>query len=312
MNIEIFGESHGELIGCVITGFPAGFKIDEEKISAYLARRRGGDAFSTPRAEQDEYKIASGVFNDISTGAPICITIPNKDTKSGDYSKHLIRPNHADFAASVKYKGFNDYRGGGHFSGRLTAAIVAAGAIVCDYLDSHSGIKISSKLISPLDEEILKAKDMLDSIGGKVEVTAINVPAGWGEPFWEGVESVLASLFFSIPAVKAVEFGAGVAFAEMLGSQANDEFYLDDGEIKTRTNNCGGILGGITNGMPIMATLTFKPTPSIGKKQRTVDIEKMEEAELEIRGRHDPCIARRAAVVGEAMMAIGLMKLMNE
>ncbi|MDR1101823.1 MAG: chorismate synthase [Clostridiales bacterium] len=308
MRFEVFGESHGPEIGAVLCNFPAGIAVDFDFIASELARRAGGNSeLTTPRRESDNFRIISGVFNDVTTGAPICVIIPNESAHSGDYeeTKNKMRPNHADYPAFVKFGGHSDYRGGGHFSGRLTAPITAIGAIAKTFLQTR-GIAISSAVLSPSEDEILRAKADGDSIGGCVEVTANGVPAGTGGIDTDSLDGVLAKLFFSIPAVKAVEFGAGVNFANARGSAVNDQFCVSGGQVRTTTNNCGGIIGGITSGMPIVARLTFKPTPSISKPQHTVSMPDMRETTIEIRGRHDPCIVPRAAVVAEAMLALGL------
>jgi len=345
LKTSIFGESHGEGIGFVLEGFPSGMKIDESLVRDMLDRRGGGkDVYSTPRKEADNFRFVSGVFEGYTTGAPICIFIPNENTRSGDYSqlKSRMRPNHSDYTAAIKYKGYNDYRGSGHFSGRLTAALVAGGALAKQYL-KEQGIEIGAHIYNigqaydtPFDidpdfslidkdfpvidkqageqmrEEINNARENLDSVGGSVEVAVTGVPAGLGEPFFDSVESVLSHWYFSIPAVKAVEFGLGMEFAESRASEVNDEMYVEDGKVYTETNNCGGICGGITNGMPITALLTFKPTPSIAKEQQSVNIEAMENTTLEVKGRHDPCIVKRAVPVVEAATALALMDLYME
>ncbi|MDD3766953.1 MAG: chorismate synthase [Eubacteriales bacterium] len=311
--ISIFGESHGEAVGITLCGIPAGLEIDMDFIKSELLRRAGGhDQFSTPRLEKDEFKFISGIFNGKASGSPICCIIPNTNVRSKDYDKikNFMRPSHADYTAYIKYGGHADYRGGGHFSGRITAGLVVAGAIAKMYL-KQKGISISGKVVTEnLDEKILKAKADLDSVGGKVEIVAEGVPIGVGEPFFHSVESVMSQLLFSIPGVKGVEFGAGFALADMRGSEANDEFYIEDGQVKTRTNNAGGINGGISNGMPIVARVAFRPTTSIKKPQNTIDIKDMEPVTYAVEGRHDPCIARRGVVVAESAAAIALAELM--
>jgi chorismate synthase len=311
--ISIFGESHGEAVGITLCGIPAGLEIDVDFIKSELLRRAGGhDQFSTPRLEKDEFKFISGIFNGKASGSPICCIIPNTNVRSKDYDKikNFMRPSHADYTAYIKYGGHADYRGGGHFSGRITAGLVVAGAIAKMYL-KQKGISISGKVVTEnLDEKILKAKADLDSVGGKVEIVAEGVPVGVGEPFFHSVESVMSQLLFSIPGVKGVEFGAGFALADMRGSEANDEFYIEDGQVKTRTNNAGGINGGISNGMPIVARVAFRPTTSIKKPQNTIDIKDMEPVTYAVEGRHDPCIARRGVVVAESAAAIALAELM--
>lgn len=344
LKITLFGESHGEAIGAVIDGLAPGVRIDTDLIDAQLSRRRPCGAISTSRCEPDKYRIVSGAVNGYSTGTPLCIMIPNTDTKSGDYSlfSSVARPGHADYTAECKYHGYQDSRGGGHFSGRLTAAIVAAGAIVqsalenkgifigthvkrCariddrDFFDLESDIKSLSSLAMPvLDENagvamknaIMEAKGAKDSVGGILETAVIGLPCGVGEPWFDSIESMLSHAMFSIPAVKGVEFGDGFAIADMLGSEANDPFFIDGDKIKTAKNSNGGINGGISNGMPIIFRCAVKPTPSIAQKQRTVDFKAMTETELETVGRHDPAIVHRAAVVVDAMTALTLADLL--
>ncbi|MFD3156610.1 chorismate synthase [Haloimpatiens sp. FM7330] len=350
IKITIFGESHGNGIGIVIDGLYPGIKLDLDYIKREMKRRAPGkNKLSTPRKEGDEFEILSGFFNETTTGTPLCAIIRNNNTKSKDYSKlkNLMRPGHADYTGFVKYKGFNDYRGGGHFSGRITAPLVFAGAIAKQILLSKNIIigshiksikdmeddslnpicinenelkKLAEKEFAVLNEEkgkqmqkiILDAKDEGDSVGGVVECGVINLPQGLGNPFFDSVESMLAHMLFSIPAVKGVEFGAGFDLSEMNGSKANDEFYYEDNEVKTYTNNNGGILGGITNGMPLIFRCAFKPTPSISKSQKTIDIEKMTNSELNVIGRHDPCIVQRAVPVVEAAAAITILDLIYD
>ena len=347
IKISIFGESHGNGIGVVIDGLPAGEKIDLDAVLAQMARRAPGkDKTATPRKESDLPKILSGMLGDTLTGAPLCAVIENTNTRSGDYGNLLAcpRPGHSDFTAYVKYHASNDIRGGGHFSGRLTAPIVFAGAI-CRQLLEKQGIKIAAHInsignvsdssfnpvnIAPelidrlntssfalIDEsvedamraEVESARMELDSIGGTIECAVTGMPAGVGEPMFDGVEGVIAKAVFGVPAIKGVEFGAGFELARMRGSQSNDPFRYEDGNVVTETNNCGGILGGITDGMPIIFRAAVKPTPSIAQKQRTVDLQKQENAELEIHGRHDPCIVPRAVPVIEAVTAVALINL---
>lgn len=338
--VTLFGESHGEYIGAVIDGLAPGIKIDHEYIAHMLTLRRPDGKISTPRKEKDEYKIVSGVVNNTTTGTPITIIIPNENVKSGDYSqmKTVARPSHADFTAECKYHGYQDSRGGGHFSGRITAALVAAGAI-CKYALEQKGIyigthvkkcagipdrefnnlkedinEINAKTFAVLDETskekmveaILAAANNGDSVGGVLETAVIGMPVGVGEPWFDTVESLLSHMMFSIPAVKGIEFGAGFAIADMLGSQANDPMKMDSGNVVTTTNNNGGINGGITNGMPIIFRTAIKPTPTIFKPQNTIDFKTMTETVLEPKGRHDPAIVHRARVVQDAASAIVL------
>ena len=349
IKLPIFGESHGNAIGITIDGLPAGFSIDMDKIMMEMSRRAPGkSSLSTPRKESDIPEILSGYFEGKTTGTPLCAIIRNSNTKSKDYSKlkDVMRPGHADYTGAVRYKGFNDYRGGGHFSGRITAPLVFAGAICkqilevkgiivsahinsigkikdCSFLESDISDEllnsfkenelplINTKLEDEMRQEILSTRSSGDSIGGTIECAILGVSPGIGDPFFDSVESTLAHLMFSVPAVKGIEFGKGFDISKMRGSEANDEYYLENGNIKTKTNNNGGILGGITNGMPIIFNVAIKPTASIFKEQNTVNIVTMEETTLCIEGRHDPCIVQRALPVIEAVAAIGITELMN-
>lgn len=345
---SIYGESHGNGIGILIDGLPAGIDLDLDEIHMEMDRRRPGkNATSTSRNEGDNFDILSGYFNNKTTGAPLCILIKNSNTISGDYAevKNIMRPGHADFTGFVKYGGFNDYRGGGHFSGRITAPLVFAGAVAKQILkkknilitahiscvgnikdDDFNPLKIQEDNIEILKsmeiptlrkgapkemlDEILKCRNDKDSVGGSVECAILNLPVGLGDPFFDSVESVLAHLLFSIPAVKGVEFGTGFKLATMKGSEANDEYYYDGDQVKTYTNNNGGILGGITNGMPVIFKTAIKPTPSIAKEQRSISILTKEAATLEVKGRHDPCIVPRAVPVIEAVAAMAILELL--
>ena len=346
VSLTIFGESHGKAIGAVLDGMPSGIRIEDKRVEEALAKRRPRGTFSTSRVEKDEFEIVSGVFNGYTTGSPICIVIPNKDVDDSVYEEMdgRMRPSHADYTAHVKYKGFEDYRGGGHFSGRLTAAIVAAGAVAQAALD-EIGIKIGThlskcagvsdrgfadaekdidclknkdfpvlddKAAEKIIKEIEKAKTNLDSVGGISETAVLNIPCGVGEPFFDSIESQLSHALFSIPAIKGVEFGAGFAIADMTGSTANDRFEYSDGRIVTKTNYSGGINGGISNGMPVTFRCAIKPTPSIGQKQDTIDIKKNENAELTIKGRHDPCIAHRVCPVIDALTAVIVCDILSQ
>ena len=349
IKLSIFGESHGNAIGITIDGLPAGFSIDMDKIMMEMARRAPGkSSLSTPRKESDIPEILSGYFEGKTTGTPLCAIIRNSNTKSKDYSKlkDVMRPGHADYTGAIRYKGFNGYRGGGHFSGRITAPLVFAGAICkqilevkgiivsahinsigkikdCSFLESDISDEllnsfkekelplINTKLEDEMRQEILRARSSGDSIGGTIECAILGVSPGIGDPFFDSVESTLAHLMFSVPAVKGIEFGKGFDISKMRGSEANDEYYLENGNIKTKTNNNGGILGGITNGMPIIFNVAIKPTASIFKEQNAVNIVTMEETTLCIEGRHDPCIVQRALPVIEAVAAIGITELMN-
>ena len=345
VSVTIFGESHGKEIGVVIDGLAPGIPVDMEYIGKKLDMRKPQGRISTKRVESDVPHYTSGVFNGLTTGTPLCITMENSNADSVDYERmrDLIRPGHADFTAVAKYHGFSDYRGGGHFSGRLTAPIVAAGALISSALEKKgifigTHIKRSREIIdrgfedfsadiealnnmnfAVLDQsaaklmkvEIETAAESGDSVGGILETAVIGIPAGLGEPWFDSVESVISHGLFSIPAVKGVEFGAGFGFADLNGSEANDEFYIDGKNVKTRTNNNGGINGGITNGMPIVFRTVIKPTSSIFKPQNTVDIGKMEDTVLEVTGRHDPAIFHRARVVVDSITAICICDLLT-
>lgn len=345
ITVTLFGESHGECIGVVMDGLPAGFEIDLDKLAWEMEKRKAKGSLSTKRHEADQVQIVSGFFEGKTTGTPLTILIANNNTRSQDYAalKYRLRPGHADLAAFEKYGGYQDYRGGGHFSGRLTAPIVAAGAICRQILESK-GVKLAThitqlhgitddnfdetKLSVQMDElnqkefpvlsetagslmksEIEQAAVNLDSVGGVLQTIVTGFPAGVGEPFFDSVESTLSHLMFSIPAVKGVSFGEGFGFASLYGSQANDPIIAEDGKITTRTNNNGGINGGITNGMPIVFQTCIKPTPSIYKKQDSVDYQTKEAVKLEIKGRHDPAIIHRARTVVDALCAFGLLDL---
>jgi len=310
--INIYGESHGKQVGILIDGCPAGLPLCVADFTKDLLRRKSGAKGTTPRIEDDKPTIESGVFNGFTTGAPILISFLNKNTKSGDY-KNLItspRPGHADFTAKMKFGGFNDYRGGGHFSGRLTLGLVAAGVIAKKVIHP---ISIQAKLIeaggeSDIEKAINHAVQNEDSIGGIVECRAEHLTLGLGEPFFDSVESVISHMVFSIPAIKGIEFGSGFQAAKMFGSEHNDQ--LVDASGKTDTNFAGGINGGITNGNPIVFRVAVKPTSSISKTQRTVNLDTGKQEELKVIGRHDACIALRVPVVLEAVAAITLCDLM--
>lgn len=348
IKISIFGESHGGGIGAVVDGIPSGLKIDTEFIKSEMARRAPGrDNLSTPRKEADEVEILSGVFDGKTSGTPICAVIRNTNTRSKDYTPNLLRPGHADFTGFAKYGKTHDFRGGGHFSGRITAGLVFAGAIAKLCLkqsgitvgshikkvhsiseDSFSDLALTPELLNEISRkdfpviddsvgekmkaEILAAAADKNSVGGIIECAVLGVKAGIGSPFFASLESRISSLVFSVPAVKGIEFGCGFDFADMYGFDANDQFETDGKEIYTKTNHNGGINGGISNGMPIIFSTVIKPTPSIAKPQNTVDIEKMENTTLEITGRHDPCIVQRAAVVIESAAALAILDAMNE
>lgn len=348
IKISVFGESHGNGIGVVIDGLPAGEKIDMDKVLVQMSRRApGNDKTATPRKEKDLPKILSGMLGNTLTGAPLCAVIENTNTRSADYNNLLAvpRPGHSDYTAFVKYKASNDIRGGGHFSGRITAPIVFAGAVIRQLLEKK-GIKIAAHISSigsvedtpfnplKLDDELAqklnnarfaviddsveqKMRDVvedarmnLDSVGGTIECIVDGIDAGFGDPMFDGVEGVIAKAVFGVPAVKGIGFGKGFELANMRGSQSNDPFRYKDGKVVTETNNCGGILGGITDGMPILFKAVVKPTSSIAQKQKSVDLQKKENADLEVHGRHDPCIVPRAVPVIEAVTAIAIINLL--
>jgi chorismate synthase len=309
--VTIVGESHGKGAGVVIDGCPAGISLTDFDFIKDLGRRKSGAKGTTPRKEDDEPKILTGVFDGKTTGAPITIWFDNKNTKSQDYSevKHIYRPGHADFVASKKYGGFQDFRGGGHFSGRITLGLVSAGVIAKKILKNA---EIEAKLISVggyknIEEGIDYAIKEKDSIGGLIECKIKNLPVGLGEPFFDSVESAISHLVFSIPGIKGIEFGSGFKAAEMLGSEHNDNFLSTDG--KTETNNAAGINGGITNGNEIVFRVAVKPTSSIFKIQKTMDFKKEEIVDFELKGRHDVCIALRIPVIVESAAAIALADL---
>ena len=311
ITLSIFGESHGSAIGMTISGLPAGEEIDMIELQAFLQRRAPGNSpWSTPRKESDAPEFLSGLLNNKTTGAPITAIIRNENTRSTDYDnlRNAPRPSHADYTARVKYNGHNDISGGGHFSGRLTAPLCIAGAICLQILKKR-GIMVESKVVSMGD--VAAAKSEHDSVGGVIECTATGLPAGLGDPMFDGMENKIASLAFGVPAVKGIEFGAGFAAAEMRGSEHNDPFVVSDGKIVTSTNNHGGILGGITSGMPLIFRVAIKPTPSIAKEQDSVNLETMKAEKLIVKGRHDPCIVPRAVPCIEAVAALAIMDAIN-
>lgn len=348
IKLSIFGESHGEAIGCVIDGLPAGIKIDMNAVYKDMQRRAPGkDKTATPRLEKDIPHILSGMLDNVTTGAPLAMVIENTNTKSGDYSNLMTvpRPGHSDYPAYVKYGGNNDVRGGGHFSGRLTAPLVFSGSVakqilsqmgvtigahikqigsVCDAVsdlnktDKSLLDTLSSSTFSLIDEtkeqamrdEIEKARLSLDSVGGIIECFAVGLPVGLGGNMFDTVEGKLASILFGVPAVKGVEFGIGFGFANKRASEVNDQYEIKNGRVATLSNNNGGVLGGMTDGAPLSVSVAIKPTPSIAKKQKSVNLLTMENAELEIHGRHDPCIVVRAVPVIECAVALGLLDLM--
>ncbi|MCH5208879.1 MAG: chorismate synthase [Oscillospiraceae bacterium] len=344
IDISIFGESHGKAIGVVIGNLPAGENIDIDRICEFMQRRASKkDGTSTTRSEKDIPEVISGLYGGKTTGTPLCAMILNTDHKSVDYGNisHIARPAHADYTGFLRYNGANDPRGGGHFSGRLTAPLCFAGAVcgqilenrgittgahierikdVCD--DKFDPINVSAEQLNAVKsgfpvlstdaedkmrEIINDARLNSDSLGGIVECAAVGFPAGIGSPMMDGLENIISQLVFSIPAVKGIEFGNGFSCADIFGSENNDEFYIENGKILTKTNNHGGILGGISSGMPIIFRVAFKPTPSISRPQNSVDFKGMTETELVIKGRHDPCVVPRAVPCVEAAMNIALL-----
>lgn len=347
IRLSIFGQSHSQAIGGVLDGIPAGMRLDMDGIQSFMARRAPGRDLTTPRKEADIPVILSGTVDDVTCGAPLAFMIGNTNTRSKDYSnlRDVPRPMHSDYAASVRFNGFNDIRGGGQFSGRLTAPLCFAGAIALQALDAR-GITVGAHIAAIADveddrfdpvsvsavqlrklrlmmtpiqsdsaaasmrERVAVARADEDSVGGVIECAAVGLPAGLGDPMFDGVENLLARALFGIPAVKGVEFGAGFAVAKLRGSEHNDGFRVDEnGEIRTVTNRHGGILGGITTGMPLLFRLAIKPTPSIGIEQDSVSLSKLENVKLKVEGRHDPCIVMRACPPVEAVTALVLWDL---
>lgn len=344
----LYGESHGQGIGAIAYGMPPGFEISTEKLNKFLQRRKTGqNKYVTPRKEGDEYEILSGYYNCKTTGTPLSILIRNNNQHSKDYEEleRKMRPSHADYTGHIKYNGFQDNRGGGHFSGRITAPLCVIGGIALQILESkgieiYAHIKsihhiedksiedvsideqraVSTKTLAMFDDSKLeKAKTLLDtmveekdSVGGVIEVVAHGLKAGLGDPMFDGVENKIATMLFGVPAVKGLEFGSGFAGTRLKGSENNDEFKMKNGQIITTTNNSGGINGGITNSMPILARVAIKPTSSIGKMQNTIDISTMQDTTLEVVGRHDPAIVVRIVPVIEAAMAIAILDMILE
>lgn len=352
MNIKmsIYGESHGKAVGVVLDGLPPGTALDEEAIAREMARRAPGQsALTTARKEKDAVEIQSGFFNGYTTGTPLCARIANSDQHSKDYSilKDKMRPGHGDYAGYVHYQGYNDYRGGGHFSARLTAGLVFAGAVAKQALAQY-GITIGAHILrihdivepsfNPLGESeatlkaidaksfpvmddaigeqmqscILTAKGVLNSVGGVIEAMAINLPAGLGAPYFDSVESHLSQILFSVPALKGIEFGEGFGFAQLTGAEANDQMHYEEGKVRCYTNHNGGITGGLTNGMPLVFRVAMKPTASISREQKTVSMSEHSDTTLTVVGRHDPCIVQRAVPVIEAVTAWTLWDLLIE
>lgn len=350
LQVTLFGESHGDAIGVVIDGLAPGIALDMSFINQQMDKRKAKGRISTQRKEADELHIVSGYFNGYTTGSPLTILIENTNTRSNDYekTKHRLRPSHADFTASEKYLGYQDYRGGGHFSGRITAPLVAAGAIALQVLKSK-GIEIGTHILQCKDlhdrtfsqTEAMLERDIQevnqkafpvlddamaaamihrieetaalgDSVGGILESCILHMPTGIGEPFFDSIESRLSHLLFSVPAVKGVEFGLGFEFASLYGSEANDAIIYDNHRVQTKTNYNGGINGGISNGMPICIRSVVKPTPSIYKEQDTINLETHAAEKLQIQGRHDPAIIHRARVVVDSVLALGILDLWME
>ncbi len=344
IEVNLFGESHGDSIGIVINNLPAGIKLDFANIDMELLKRRPKSNLSTSRKEVDTYKIISGFYNGYTTGTPLTFVIENKDINSKDYNPDILRPSHADYTAHVKHGGFQDYRGSGHFSGRLTSPLVILGAI-SNQLLKQKNIIVGSHIASIKDDEdsdfsnydnyktilkilnssdfpvlneniidtfkkvILDAKDSHNSVGGVIETMVFGLNAGYGNPFFNSIESTLAHLLFSVPAVKGVEFGKGFGITKLFGSESNDEFFIDNNKIKTRTNNSGGIQGGISNGMPIIFKTAIKPTASIGLPQKTVNIKTMKDSTLSLVGRHDPAIVHRVVHVINAITSYAILEI---
>ncbi len=344
IKISVFGQSHSKGIGVVIDGLPAGKKIDVEKVLDFMDRRAPGrNNLSTARKESDTPEILSGLVNGVTCGAPLCMVIYNENQHSADYNNIIDtpRPSHADFSANIRYNGFNDVSGGGHFSGRLTAPLCFAGAVCMQFLEDmdvtiqahiqkiknvyddkidyvnigewNTSIKefpvINDEKGIEMMAEIEKARENGDSVGGIIECAVTGLGAGFGDPMFDGIENQIAKNIFGIPAVKGIEFGNGFSATDLYGSENNDEFCISNGEIKTKTNNSGGINGGITNGMPIVFRTAIKPTPSIFKEQNSVSLKNMTEEKLQIKGRHDPCIVQRAVPVIEAVTAITILDI---
>ncbi|MGN0517736.1 MAG: chorismate synthase [Acutalibacteraceae bacterium] len=344
LTVTLFGESHGPAVGAVIDGIAPGIAVNNEEIERQLTRRRPVSSMDTPRKEADRYQIVSGVFNGKTTGTPICIIIPNENTHSSDYNYGIARPSHADYTAFCKYHGYEDYRGGGHFSGRITAALTAVGGILLPALNSL-GITIGTHILQcgkaydrqfnnikediaqlnagsfpvldaesekQISQEILNARSACDSIGGVTQTAISGIIPGLGEPWFDSVESMLSHALFSLGGIKGVEFGKGFSFAELHASECNDAFRMNGENVITETNNNGGINGGITNGMPILFQCAVKPTPSILQPQKTVDFRKMENSDITIRGRHDPAIIRRICPVIDSITAIVICDLLAQ
>ncbi len=350
IKISIFGESHGNAIGITLDGLPAGESINFGEVTANMQRRApGNDKTATSRKEYDSFEVLSGILNDKTTGTPLCAIIKNNNIKSSDYSDLINkpRPGHADFTGNIKYKGFQDVRGGGHFSGRLTAPLTFGGSVcrqilkrrnidICAHIysieniydDTFCDVNVSKDIINKISHsrfplinqdmepkmrnKIENVKLEYDSLGGIIECAITGISAGIGSPMFYGIENVISSIIFGIPAVKGIEFGLGFESTKIKGSQNNDSFYFEGEKVKTKTNNCGGILGGISTGMPIIFRVAVKPTPSISKKQNTVDLDIKQNTQINVKGRHDPCIVPRAVPVVESAAALAIINLMSE
>jgi len=348
--VTVFGQSHSAEIGATVEGLPVGFRPDMEKVNKFMARRAPGkDRFSTPRKEADMPEVVSGLVDGVACGAPLTMIIKNSDTKSKDYEnlKLVPRPGHADYTAYVKYNGNNDIRGGGQFSGRMTAPLCFAGALALQILE-EKGIYVGAHIESiynvkddrfnptmvgkdilddvaakdfpvlndsvrtEMEAEIDRAREVGDSVGGVIECAVIGLPVGIGGPLFGGIEGEISKNIFAVPAVKGIEFGAGFSVSKMYGSENNDPFFFDEDTVKTKTNNAGGILGGISNGMPVIFRVAIKPTPSIMKEQESVNLETKTSEKLVIKGRHDPCIVKRAVPVIEAVAAISILNMLED
>ena len=346
IKIQIFGQSHSEMLGVVIDGLPAGHIVDLDYISAFLDRRRGGkNTYSTKRTEKDQPEIVSGIISGKTCGAPLCVLFRNEDVREADYEQHsfIPRPSHADYNAYIKYSGANDIHGGGHFSGRLTLPLCFAGAIckqlleeigiyigahiwqIADIRDipydpvnvnfrdlNHAGFPVNNSVVGErMKEKIISTAEAGDSVGGIIECATIGLPQGVGEPMFDGLENRISQVIFSVPGVRGIEFGEGFTSADMTGSEHNDEYYAKNGRVKHKTNHAGGILGGISTGMPLIFRVAIKPTPSIHKEQNSVNLKTMQNVKLQIQGRHDPCIVPRAVPCIEAATAIAIVDFLE-
>ncbi len=310
LRVSVFGESHGEAVGAVIDGFPHGVRVDFAKIGEWLARRAPGGALASERVERDQPHVISGMRDGVTTGAPLCVLFANQDAHSDDYAafSEIPRPSHADYPARVKYDGCADLRGGGHFSGRLTLPLTFAGALCMQVLEAE-GVQIDAHLTEPTVEKIQQAKENGDSVGGIIACTVTGLPVGLGDAMFRGVEGTLAAALYAIPAVKGVEFGLGFAYADVTGSEANDAYCVENDRVVTKTNHCGGVVGGMTTGMPVYFQVACKPTPSIARPQKTLNLATGGQTALSVTGRHDPCLAFRAVPVVACVSALALLDL---